>query len=100
VAQLHVALREGFAGEEVVVSVDGREVFRDRVTTRLQIGLASSFDLDVAEGDREVAVDIGGSEAGGPRTVPVAGQTWVGVSLIRDRAELDWTVSDEPFGYV
>lgn len=99
-AHLHIALREGFAGEEVAVSVDGREVFRDRVTTRLQVGLASSFDLDVAEGDRKVVVDVAGSAAGSPLTIPVTGQTWVGVSLLRDRAELDWTVSDAPFGYV
>jgi hypothetical protein len=51
-ALLHIALREGFMGDDVVVRVQGEEVFRnEEVTTRLQIGYADSFEVRV-EGEK------------------------------------------------
>jgi hypothetical protein len=50
-ALLHIALQEGFMGDDVVVRVQGEEVFRkENVTTRPQIGYADSFEVE-AEGE-------------------------------------------------
>lgn len=99
-ASLHVALEEGFDGEEVVVLVDGREVFScAAVRTRLQIGLAKSFDVEVAPGRHAVECRLTTRGRTVARRVEVAGATWVGVSLARD-GDARWRVSSEPFGYV
>ena len=56
-ALLHIALQEGFRGDDVVVRVQGEEVFRkEDVTTRSQIGYADSFEVE-AEGE-EVKVEV------------------------------------------
>jgi membrane-associated protease RseP (regulator of RpoE activity) len=56
-ALLHIALQEGFTGDDVVVRVQGEEVFRkEDVTTRLQIGYADSFEVRV-EGE-EVKIEV------------------------------------------
>ncbi len=100
VASLHVALEEGFDGEEVVVLVDGREAFSGAaVRTRLQIGLAKSFDVEVAAGGHTVECRLTTRGRAVAHHVEVAGATWVGVSLARDGDAL-WRVSSEPFGYV
>ncbi|CAN5154150.1 hypothetical protein BH20ACT9_BH20ACT9_02600 [soil metagenome] len=100
VASLHVALEEGFDGEEVVVLVDGREVFScAAVRTRLQIGLARSFDVEVAPGPHAVECRLRTRGSTVVHHVEVAGAAWVGVSLARDGAA-QWRVASEPFGYV
>ncbi|MDP8977975.1 MAG: hypothetical protein M3N17_05290 [Actinomycetota bacterium] len=99
-ASLHVALQEGFGGEGVVVLVDGREVFSDPdVRTRLQIGLAKSFDVEVAPGRHLVECRLTGRDNPVARHVEVAGPTWVGISLVPDGGAR-WRVASEPFGYV
>ena len=48
---LHVALQNGFLGDEVVVRLNGREVFRKKgVKTETQIGLGDLFQIDVTKG--------------------------------------------------
>ena len=52
--RLHIALQEGFAGDPVSISVDGREIYRkDGVRTRTQIGLADSIETTHDQGQRD-----------------------------------------------
>lgn len=47
-ATLTVDLQDGFEGDEVVIAIDGREVFRKQgVKTRHQIGLAERVPIEV-----------------------------------------------------
>lgn len=58
-ARLQIALQDGFDADAVVVSVDGTEVFRkDGVTTRRQIGLADTFEVDVPEQPAQLEVAV------------------------------------------
>jgi hypothetical protein len=67
---LNIALEDGFEGDTVEVTVDGKRVFRsDAVTTRTQISLAGSFAVDVP--DRPVSVDIDVPTRGVARTIEV-----------------------------
>src|SRR6188508_1976768 len=56
---LRVHLLEGFAHDTVVVRVDGTEVHRaSEVSTRQQIGLARSIEVDVAREPVDVQVEL------------------------------------------
>jgi hypothetical protein len=88
VARLQIALQDGFDADAVVVSVDGTEVFRkDGVTTRRQIGLADTFEVDVPErpAQLEVAVPSRGVSEAVP--VDVREQPVVTLSLREGRIE-------------
>jgi hypothetical protein len=57
--QIHLALQDGFDGDDVVLRVDGSEVYRgEDVTTRTQISHAADMHLDVPDRPFELDVDI------------------------------------------
>lgn len=98
-ADLHIALEEGYEGETVVVTVDGDEVFRDDdVRTRYQIGLADSVDVTVASGACEVVVALPDRGLERTYTVDMSGDRWMGLSLGED-GQLHERISGEMFGY-
>jgi hypothetical protein len=95
---LHVALQEGFTGEPVVISVNGREIFhKTAVTTRTQIGLADSVEQTVPAGDAIIEVSAGGARARIP--APLTTDLYVGVSLTPDK-QIVHRSSTQAFGYV
>lgn len=96
---LHLALEEGFTGDDVVVRVNGDEVFRKRVQTRWQISLADSFDLELRDGRFRVEVEVPSRAAATALDVDVTEEVWVGVSVDADN-DLKPRVSGKPFGYV
>ena len=56
---LHVALQEGFEDDTVVLRIADEEVYRrDSLATRMQIGLADSFELTVEEDEAELEVSL------------------------------------------
>jgi hypothetical protein len=98
-SELHVALEEGFSGDDVTVRVDGTPVFEGRaIETRLQIGLAHSFAAEVPDGQRELVVEVPSRSIVHRQQLTVSGATYVGVSLRERSAEV--RTSSEPFGYV
>ena len=95
---LHVDLQEGFAGEHVVVTVNGHEHFRkDGVRTRTQIGLADSFELTLPAGPARIEV----TARGATRQIDVAlsADLYIGVSISPDGTIVD-RQSTQAFGYV
>jgi len=98
---LHVALQEGFNGERVTAAINGREFFsRTGVKTRMQIGLADSFELDQPPGRATLAVSI--PERGATRSLELQldqAPLYVAVSLDTS-GQIQMRTSREPFGYV
>lgn len=97
---LHTALQEGFSGDEVVLRVDGREVFHQSgVKTRTQIGLATTHEMQVPPGP--VAVNLSIPNRNLELTLPLqlTHDTYLGVS-VSPAGKLQHTVTHEPFGYV
>jgi hypothetical protein len=98
---LHVALQEGFAHEEIIVSLDGAPVYHERdVSTRQQIGFAASFDAQIKSGPHEIEVML--PRRGVVRReqhIDVTADTWLGISLLPD-GNFDVRVADTPFGYL
>lgn len=98
-AQLHVALQEGFEGETVVIRVAGKEVFRkDSVTTKLQIGFAESFEMNVEEGPVNLEIALPSKALSKAIDLQVTNTIYVGVSVIAGQVE--YRISQDQFGYV
>jgi hypothetical protein len=56
---IHLAFQDGFDGDEVAVSVDGRVVYRgEDVTTRTQTSHAADTQLDVPEHPFSLEVEV------------------------------------------
>lgn len=98
-ASLHIALEEGFEGDLVVVRVNGRDVYdKQDVKTRLQIGLADSFNTSVERGKAQVEIAVPTRKLTEKLSVDVDDRIFVGASLQGDA--IRYRVSKEPFGYV
>jgi hypothetical protein len=98
-AQLHIALQEGFEDTTVVIRVAGREAFnKDHVNTKLQIGLADSFDVAVESGSVSIEVELPSRSLSKSIELQVPEAIYLGVSVISGRIE--YKVSAQPFGYV
>jgi hypothetical protein len=97
---LHVAFQEGFSNDEVVVYVNGAEVFRKSgITTKLQIGYADAIDVEVASGMSRLDVNVVTRNTTATTLVTVSDRTYVGVSLDRS-GQPTYQVSAEPFRYL
>ena len=53
-----VHLQSNFAGDQVVVTIDGRRVFDQSVTTNHLLGLAESFEVSLSPGSHTVLVKV------------------------------------------
>jgi hypothetical protein len=97
-AVLHLAFEEGFAGDEVSVTVDGERVFHaESLTTRMQIGLATTAEYEVSAGKHSLGVSCRGVTD--TFDVDVVDTVYVGISLTRSGA-IEHRISNAPFGYV
>jgi hypothetical protein len=97
VSIVHVALREGFDDDVVVVDV-GDEQFRfEALSTRLQIGLAEEIDVEVRAGVVEVRISLPEAGIESTSSHQVEGESWLGIDRVSDAFDLTW--STEPFRY-
>jgi hypothetical protein len=54
---LHIALQDGFAGDSVAISLDGREIYRkEGVRTDLRISRADGIDVETSATASQVEV--------------------------------------------
>ena len=98
--RLHIALQEGFSGDAVEISVDGAVVFpQQTVTTRLQIGLAKSHDVEVPSESATVTIRL--PARGLVREVPVdlRQASYLQINLSR-QGEIETRLSNEPPRYM
>lgn len=98
VPRIRVDLQDGFDGDEVVVRVAGREVYRDEdVRTLTVIGRAATFTADVPAG--KVAVDIELPRRGLEHRVVLDAAETPNLGVSATGAMLTHRVASEPFGY-
>jgi hypothetical protein len=99
VGVLSVALEEGFEQDAVVVLVNGQQVFDSTdVSTRMQIGLAGSFEVPIEEEQVVVEVSVPSRGLSGRLEQTVTDRMHIGVSL--QDGEVVFRTSMEPFGYL
>jgi hypothetical protein len=81
--QLHIALQEGFTGEPVSITVDGREIYRkDQVRTRTQIGLADAVETTHDPG--RAAIEVRARNRSTEITPTLTGDLYLAISLAPD----------------
>jgi hypothetical protein len=98
VALIQGAIEEGFRDDTVDVVVDSNVVYRrNGVTTRLQIGLADTFEATVESQEVTVNVDVPTKSATASFVVSLMPVTHLGIS-IQDGAIIH-RISAEPFRY-
>ncbi len=95
---LRIALQDGFEGDQVVVKVNGKEVFKqENVKTKRQIGKAASFEVEVEEGTANVEVSLPLKNLSETIAFKVSGEAYLGVSIAEGK--IGHKVSSEPFRY-
>ncbi len=95
-AKIEFHFQEGFTGETVVLSVNGTELSRVTVQTRLQTGLAAIEAVEIAPG-RSATITIPGTRLSATHTV-TATDRWITVNRRGDALSMV-SVSSSP-GYV
>ena len=96
---VHIALEEGFMGDGVSVAIDGKNVFHDdNVKTRLQIGLAHKFEVDVPLGRARVEVSLPAKNLAQSIDLDVSQELYLSISLTPE-GKLEHRISSEPFRY-
>jgi hypothetical protein len=98
-AMLHVALQEGFDHDRIELRLNGASIYeRTDVTTDLRIGRADAVEVPMGAGPMRLSVSLPDRDIAGSIEVRGGGATYVGVSL--DGEAVQFTVSDQPFGYL
>ena len=96
---VHIALEEGFTNDQVSIAIDGKEVFRaDRVKTRMQIGLAHAFDVDVPQGPVRVQINLPSKNVAQSIDLEVTQELYLAVSVTQ-QGRVEHRISNEPSGY-
>jgi hypothetical protein len=86
---LTLDLQEGFEGDQVVLAIDGRELYRKNgIRTRLQIGLAERVQLSVEPGQHILKVSLPGRSMQGERHFNAESEPVLAVSLIDGRIDI------------
>jgi hypothetical protein len=99
-SQVHVGLHDGFAGDEVIVVVNGREAYhKDDVKTRTQISRADELVVDVAEKLATVSVTLPRRGISKDFQLDSTEPVWLGVSVTSDD-RLEGRVTQTPFRYL
>ena len=100
--ELRVDLQEGFAGDLVVLQLNGDEVYRARPKTRLQTGLAELRAFHIADPARPLLLEVQLPDLGVSRSFPCSftgNELYVGVNR-DEHGAISFRSSQEPFGYL
>ncbi len=96
--QLHIDLQEGFTDDTVIVNVDQTEVFnKHNVQTKLLLGYADTFEVQVPAGLVKVEIVVPTQKLSKTIELPISKSTYLALSLQGN--QIDYMVSDTPFGY-
>ncbi len=79
---LKLDLQDGFEGDLVIVKVNSSEVFRkENVKTRLTVGYALSFEVDIPAGNINIEVSLPQKGIHGKISIEASGQVFMGISV-------------------
>jgi hypothetical protein len=98
-SSLHIAFQDGFAGDTVIVVVNGVEWYsKPDVSTNLAISLADTINVEVKGDKAQIKISVPSRGAAATLTVDAVKTPYVGVS-IKDSDRVEIIPSKEPFRY-
>ncbi len=96
---VHIALRDGFVDDRVVVALNGVDVYdQDEVSTRFQIGLADEIETAVPSGTVTAQVLVPSRNVSLELAFEAQDETWLGISYLNEQLAVE--TSAEPFRYM
>ncbi len=97
---LHLALQDGFEHDDMVIRVNGEDVFTGTdISTDLRISLATTVDLEVTPGATTIEIVLTTRHLRATHTVDIRAPIYLAINITRD-AQIRFRESLEPFGYV
>ena len=97
---LHIALQDGFTGDEIIIKVNGQEVFNKKdVKTNFVIGRAEVFELDVNKGLLNIEITIASRQLSMLTALDLSHPIYLGISVTQEN-QFQIRVSERPFGYL
>jgi hypothetical protein len=97
---LHIALQDGFLNDEVVIKVNDQGVFHQfQVKTRFQLGLATSFEINVPEGLINMNVILPQKNLEQTTVLEISAPAYLGISLTAD-GNISFHLSNDRFRYL
>ena len=98
-SMLHVALQEGFDNDRVLISLNDKSIYdKVGVNTDLRISRADAVEVPMGEGPLRLDVSLPDRDLTGSLVIRGKNTVYVGISVTAELVE--FTVSDEPFGYL
>jgi hypothetical protein len=89
VAEVEIGLRDGFDNDDVIVTVNGHQVYRKRgVTSDLSAAYADSVSTDVTGPDAEIRIEIPTRQLSEEISIRVAERPYVCARVVQGRLEL------------
>ena len=98
--KLNIVLEEGFLGDHVRIEAGGRMLADlEDVSTRVQIGLAHTVEVDVRDGERTIIVTLPRKQL--TKVIPLGSDppAYVGISLVDEGQGVAVRTGDAPPGY-
>jgi hypothetical protein len=95
---LEVDLQDGFKDDTVIINVNNKQAFhKDNVNTKLMIGYADSFKLDVPAGSVTIKIVLSSRGLSKTCSFNISEQVFVALSLQDDHVNCQ--TSKKPFVY-
>jgi hypothetical protein len=96
---LHIDLQDGFQNDEVIVRLDGKEVFhKSGVNTDIRISRADGFEAKTTKAEALVDVEFPQKHVKGSQTFKASETPHIGISIREGKAQI--RLSAEPFLYM
>ncbi len=96
---LTIDLQEGFFGDEVVIRINGLQVYqRDHVATNYAISRADSVQQELAAGQAVVQIELPLKGISQEIPLVISGPRFLALSISNNRVV--HSLSDEPFRYL
>jgi hypothetical protein len=95
---IHIDLQDGFQDDEVIIRLDGKQVFHKTVSTDARISRADGFQVLTAKPDSLVEIELPKKQIKGSQSFKPTGTPNVGISMREGKPQ--FRVQAEPFLYM
>ncbi len=95
---LGIDLQDGFVGDEVIITINGKEKFRsEAITTKLLLGFAETLKYQLRQGNTTITLNLPKKRLEKTIQLNLSEDTYVGISITQ--AGIEYSTSDQSFTY-